>query len=351
LVRVNEDLLTSGISGQPFPPLYQSGIVYRPEPPGQENWQTAEGVYSKGHGDCEDLSAIRCAELRLSNQDPHCVVHIYKSGPRRYHAVVKRGSGEIEDPTKILKAIERKRRGPRLRLPKEKSEEKIYTPEVVEGTPMEENQEAILGYYGSGSLWQQGAYDPYASVWAQAGYQTPGGQYYGAQQYGQTYPYGGFADPYGMYGGMYGLDPYQAAYYGSGYGYPQGYDVSAAQNAYQPYGYDPYQDQYQQQYVEQVQQYAQEVEAEAEQQKQKLQERRQRIRQREQQLRQRQRERLQQQREQQRQRREQQRQRREQQQERRRERQQRRQQWRQQQGRRSRRRGWVIGEDPFYPLF
>lgn len=96
LTRVNERLLSGGA----FPPLYSAGVRYRTEP--REVWRHAADVLGEGWGDCEDLAAWRAAELRVSGEDPDAAVATYKSAPRRYHAVVLRGDGSIEDPSRQL---------------------------------------------------------------------------------------------------------------------------------------------------------------------------------------------------------------------------------------------------------
>ncbi len=83
-----------------IPPLYQSGVRYRAEEPGQENWRTADDVYTRGFGDCEDLATWRAAELQLRGE--LAGVDIKRSGFRRFHARVRRASGRIEDPSKLL---------------------------------------------------------------------------------------------------------------------------------------------------------------------------------------------------------------------------------------------------------
>jgi hypothetical protein len=96
LTRVNEGLMQR----QAIPPLYQAGVRYKDEP--RDVWRHALDVLGEGWGDCEDLSAYRAAELRHTGEDPAAAVNVYKSGPSRYHAVVLRGDGTIEDPSKVL---------------------------------------------------------------------------------------------------------------------------------------------------------------------------------------------------------------------------------------------------------
>jgi len=51
---------------QPLPPLYASGVRYREDPPGEENWKDIPAVLADGHGDCDRLVAWRVAELRAN---------------------------------------------------------------------------------------------------------------------------------------------------------------------------------------------------------------------------------------------------------------------------------------------
>lgn len=96
LTRVNEVLL----GARDFPPLYTSGVRYKTEP--REVWRHVGDVLAEKWGDCEDLAAWRAAELRVSGEDTGASVTTYQSGPRRYHAVVRRGDGTLEDPSKML---------------------------------------------------------------------------------------------------------------------------------------------------------------------------------------------------------------------------------------------------------
>lgn len=90
------------------PPLYETGIVYRPEPPGQDHWQTAPELLKSRVGDCEDLTAYRVAELRFDGEPARGRVVPTRRG--KFHAVVERASGEIEDPSRILIEMEKERR-------------------------------------------------------------------------------------------------------------------------------------------------------------------------------------------------------------------------------------------------
>lgn len=116
-----------------IPPLYLSGVRYREEPPGHEDWIDAPGVLQQGHADCEDLAAWRAAELRVAGRmDPtgrlaalgYCDVEpvikwqwiprellerqgypkdkLPRDGVWLVHCVVRWPDGRIEDPSKIL---------------------------------------------------------------------------------------------------------------------------------------------------------------------------------------------------------------------------------------------------------
>lgn len=88
------------------PPLadaIESGQVkWRPEPAGQgfEGFDLPEDVMARGWGDCDDLASWWCAELRSSGKDPDAKAVVYESKPGRWHAVVERGDGSRDDPSR-----------------------------------------------------------------------------------------------------------------------------------------------------------------------------------------------------------------------------------------------------------
>jgi hypothetical protein len=51
--------------GYPLPPLYASGVRYKEDKPGEENWKDIPAILADGHGDCDRLCAWRTAELRV----------------------------------------------------------------------------------------------------------------------------------------------------------------------------------------------------------------------------------------------------------------------------------------------
>jgi hypothetical protein len=85
VVEVNRVLLRLAKKvGKPYPPLYKSGVEYRPEPwtgitvhdndgeewdlPGIDEFANVRTVYQRGWGDCDDLCAWRLAELLEAGQ-------------------------------------------------------------------------------------------------------------------------------------------------------------------------------------------------------------------------------------------------------------------------------------------
>lgn len=108
--------------GDPIPPLYASGVFYREDPPGQENWGDCGYVLQLGHGDCDRLVAYRCAELEVAGIPAEPVlkwqlmprwfcIQTMKMDPRNVppegiwmvHCLVRYlDNNSIEDPSKIL---------------------------------------------------------------------------------------------------------------------------------------------------------------------------------------------------------------------------------------------------------
>lgn len=74
-------------------------VKWKPEPPGDEHFDDARTVLVRGWGDCDDLAPWHAAGLRASGEDPEARAVVYQSGPRRWHAVVERSDGNIDDPS------------------------------------------------------------------------------------------------------------------------------------------------------------------------------------------------------------------------------------------------------------
>lgn len=101
LTKVNEVLLRRDPS---IPPLYSTGARWelRPDDESDTRWRYADEVATDGWGDCQALAAYRAAELRVNGIDPRAEVRVYPTGENKYHAVVARGNGLVEDPSVAL---------------------------------------------------------------------------------------------------------------------------------------------------------------------------------------------------------------------------------------------------------
>jgi len=76
------------------------GIRWKPEPPGDEHFDLATTVVGRKWGDCDDLAPYYAGSLRASGTDPQARAFVRRSGPNRWHALVRRGDGSIEDPSR-----------------------------------------------------------------------------------------------------------------------------------------------------------------------------------------------------------------------------------------------------------
>lgn len=79
--------------------LRKDGIQWRPEPPGDEHFDSADRVLRRKMGDCDDLAPWHAASLRHTGEDPGARAVVRRSGPKRWHAVVQRSDGSIDDPS------------------------------------------------------------------------------------------------------------------------------------------------------------------------------------------------------------------------------------------------------------
>jgi hypothetical protein len=98
ITRLNERLIAEG-HAPTFHDALKAGVKWRSEPPGGERFDHAAKVARRGWGDCDDLAPMQAASLRVTGEDPLAEARVYKSGPGRWHAVVRRGGGDIEDPS------------------------------------------------------------------------------------------------------------------------------------------------------------------------------------------------------------------------------------------------------------
>lgn len=88
-------------------PLYKSGVYYREEKMGQEDFFDIPTVLLQGHADCEDLAAWRCAEYLSVGEMAYIVVtweaiqHQGGDIDILFHVRVQSRYG-LEDPSEIL---------------------------------------------------------------------------------------------------------------------------------------------------------------------------------------------------------------------------------------------------------
>lgn len=97
--RLNESLLQAD-QIPTFERGLKGGVVWKPEPPGAEHFDHGGIVMKRRWGDCDDLAPWHAASLRHSGEDPHAVAIVKRSGPKTWHAIVKRGDGSIDDPSR-----------------------------------------------------------------------------------------------------------------------------------------------------------------------------------------------------------------------------------------------------------
>jgi hypothetical protein len=80
--------------------LRRYGIRWKPEPPGDEHFDSAQTVMLRGWGDCDDLAPWHAASLRAEGVDDGAHAFVRRSGPQRWHALVRLSDGTIEDPSR-----------------------------------------------------------------------------------------------------------------------------------------------------------------------------------------------------------------------------------------------------------
>lgn len=98
VTRLNEQMITSG-EVPTFDRALRYGIQWRPEPPGEEHFDSADKVIKRKAGDCDDLAPYAAASLRVTGEDPGARAVVRPSGPKRWHAIVERSNGSIDDPS------------------------------------------------------------------------------------------------------------------------------------------------------------------------------------------------------------------------------------------------------------
>ena len=98
--RANHAMLEAG-DVPPVSELIRQGAVrWKPEPfTDGEHFDLLPDVAARGWGDCDDLAPALAAELRATGRDPGARAFVRKSGPKRWHALVKTSDGETIDPS------------------------------------------------------------------------------------------------------------------------------------------------------------------------------------------------------------------------------------------------------------
>jgi hypothetical protein len=99
VTRLDEDMIVKG-KAPPLDRVLAAGRVrWQPEPPGAERFDNAAVVFGRGWGDCDDLAPWHAATLRANGIDPEATAFARQSGPGRWHAVVRRSDGSVDDPS------------------------------------------------------------------------------------------------------------------------------------------------------------------------------------------------------------------------------------------------------------
>jgi len=89
--------------GRPLPPLYTTGVFYKAQPRGVEEWLDVVTLYRNGHGDCKSLASARVAELRHQGIPAAPAITFRRNGSfTLVHCLVLWPNGYVEDPSKIL---------------------------------------------------------------------------------------------------------------------------------------------------------------------------------------------------------------------------------------------------------
>lgn len=97
--RANEAILRAG-EAPSIQDAIRAGVRWRPERfTDGEHFDLASTAAVRGWGDCDDLAPWRAAERRIAG-DTNAKAIVRKSGPKRYHAIVLTGDGQIEDPSR-----------------------------------------------------------------------------------------------------------------------------------------------------------------------------------------------------------------------------------------------------------
>lgn len=99
VTRTVSSLVRNGHAPPAAGEIKRGRVKWHPEPPGDEHFDLPGTILARGHGDCDDLAPWHAGSLRAAGIDPGARAVVKKSGPQRWHAVVRRSDGSIEDPS------------------------------------------------------------------------------------------------------------------------------------------------------------------------------------------------------------------------------------------------------------
>lgn len=100
VTRANEAMIADG-AAPTSDELLRRGARWAPEPfTDGEHFDLASTIAKRGVGDCDDWAPAHAATLRASGVDPGARAIVRATRPGRWHAVVLRSDGSIEDPSR-----------------------------------------------------------------------------------------------------------------------------------------------------------------------------------------------------------------------------------------------------------
>lgn len=92
-----------------WPGLLESGVYYKREPPGVEEWQDVAETLRRGYGDCEDLACMMAAEITVRHGIKAVPDFTLREIPRTdgatsnmFHIFVRLPGGRRIDPSRLL---------------------------------------------------------------------------------------------------------------------------------------------------------------------------------------------------------------------------------------------------------
>lgn len=99
VTRCVKAMVQKGLAPPAAGQIKSKQVVWKPEPPGDEHFDLPTTIMGRGWGDCDDLAPWHAGSLRAGGVDPGARAFVRRSGPKRWHALVRRSDGSIEDPS------------------------------------------------------------------------------------------------------------------------------------------------------------------------------------------------------------------------------------------------------------